>query len=63
MTDGNDERPGKPAAHEIGEDLSSLSVDELDRRVTLLREEISRLEAEKSAKTKGRAAAESLFKS
>jgi uncharacterized small protein (DUF1192 family) len=50
-------------AHEIGADLSLLSADELTARIGLLREEISRLESEREAKQKGRAAAENLFKS
>lgn len=58
-----DERPKKPTAHEIGADLSMLSVDELESRIRLLREEIARLEAEKDRKAAGRRAADSLFKS
>lgn len=59
----DDDRPKKPTAHEIGCDLSMLSVDELDARATLLREEIARLEAEKERKSAGRRAADSLFRS
>jgi len=58
-----DDRPKKPLSHEIGQDLSTLSVDELGKRVELLREEIVRLEAEKAKKASGKAAAESLFRS
>jgi uncharacterized small protein (DUF1192 family) len=37
-----DEEPKKkPRPHEIGQDLSLLSVDELSERIALLREEIS----------------------
>lgn len=63
MTFLDDDRPKKPVAHEIGQDLSTLSVDELDKRVTLLRDEIARLETEKATKTSGKAAAENLFRS
>lgn len=63
MTFLDDDRPKKPVPHEIGQDLSTLSVDEIDKRVALLREEIARLEAEKVKKASGKAAAESLFKS
>ncbi|MEB2845731.1 DUF1192 family protein [Rhizobiales bacterium RZME27] len=63
MTFLDDDRPKKPLAHEIGQDLSTLSVDEIDKRVALLREEIARLEAEKVTKASGKAAAENLFKS
>lgn len=63
MTFLDDDRPKKPAPHEIGQDLSTLSVDELDKRVVLLREEIARLEEEKARKASGKAAAENLFRS
>ena len=33
-----------PAAHEIGETLDAMSVDELDERIALLQREIARLE-------------------
>ena len=59
----DDDRPKKPTAHEIGSDLSMLSVDELDLRIALMKEEIARLEAEKKLKTAGRRAADSFFKS
>ncbi|OHV84608.1 DUF1192 domain-containing protein [Rhizobium sp. LCM 4573] len=59
----DDDRPKKPAAHELGSDLSMLSVDELDTRIGLLKEEILRMEAEKERKTAGRRAADSFFKS
>ena len=44
----DDDRPQKPAAHQIGSDLSLLSVDELDSRIELLQAEITRLEEEES---------------
>ncbi|KQV66101.1 DUF1192 domain-containing protein [Rhizobium sp. Root1220] len=59
----DDDRPQKKAAHEIGSDLATLSVDELKARVELLKTEISRLEAEAARKASGRSAAESLFRS
>lgn len=59
----DDDRPQKKIAHEIGADLSTLSVDELRARVELLRAEIVRLEAEAASKTSTRSAAESLFRS
>lgn len=59
----DDDRPQKKMAHEIGSDLTLLSVDELDHRIGLLREEITRLEAEKERKAAGRRAADSLFRS
>jgi len=58
----DDERPAKKTAHEIGSDLSLLSVDELSVRIALLKEEIARLEAEQVKKGASRSAAESLFR-
>jgi uncharacterized small protein (DUF1192 family) len=43
MTFFDDDRPAKKLAHEIGSDLSMLSVGDLDARIDLLREEIARL--------------------
>ena len=58
----DDDRPQKKTAHEIGSDLSLLSVDELAARIDLLRAEIERLESEKTKKGASRSAAESLFR-
>ncbi len=58
----DDDRPQKKIAHEIGSDLSLLSVDELAARIALLREEIERLESEKTKKGASRSAAENLFR-
>ncbi|MCA2371990.1 DUF1192 domain-containing protein [Agrobacterium genomosp. 3 str. CIP 111-78] len=59
----DDDRPQKPLAHEIGSDLSLLSVDELGSRIDLLQAEITRLEEERTRKSAGRLAAENLFRS
>jgi uncharacterized small protein (DUF1192 family) len=59
----DDDRPQKKTVHEIGSDLSMLSVDELRARVELLKTEIARLEAEAAKKASGRLAAENLFRS
>ncbi len=58
----DDDRPQKKLVHEIGSDLSLLSVDELTQRIALLTEEIARLEAERTRKSASRSAAESLFR-
>jgi uncharacterized small protein (DUF1192 family) len=58
----DDDRPKKKIAHEIGQDLSLLSVRELDERVDLLKEEIARLEADKIKKNATRSAADQFFK-
>ena len=57
----DDDRPKKPLAHEIGTDLSALSVDELQERIVLLKAEIARLEADIEKKGSTRTAAESVF--
>lgn len=58
----DDDRPLKKIAHEIGSDLSLLSVEELSARIELLKAEITRLESEKTKKGASRSAAESLFR-
>ncbi|HZH10408.1 MAG TPA: DUF1192 domain-containing protein [Microvirga sp.] len=50
------------SAHVIGQDLSMLSVDELDERVALLEKEIARLKEAKLAKENSRAAASAFFR-
>lgn len=57
-----DDKPKKKVAHEIGQDLSLLSVDELAARVQLMRDEIARLEADMTQKRAKRAAADQFFK-
>jgi uncharacterized small protein (DUF1192 family) len=59
----DDDKPRKAVSHEIGQDLSQLSLEELARRIALLTEEIARLEAARQAKSASRAAAEGFFKS
>ncbi|MFY9626099.1 MAG: DUF1192 domain-containing protein [Rhodoplanes sp.] len=58
----DDERPKKKIAHEIGQDLVLLSVDEITERIALLREEIGRLEEALSKKQASRSAADQFFK-
>ncbi|TDR89000.1 DUF1192 domain-containing protein [Enterovirga rhinocerotis] len=48
--------------HEIGCDLTAVSVDELDERVALLEAEIARLRAEKERKNASREAAAAFFR-
>ncbi len=57
-----DDRPKTKIAHEIGQDLSLLSVDEIAARIGLLQEEIKRLEADRAQKHAKRAAAYQFFK-
>ena len=58
----DDDKPKKKVAHEIGQDLSLLSVEELAARVQLMHDEISRLEADMASKRAKRAAADQIFK-
>jgi uncharacterized small protein (DUF1192 family) len=58
----DDERPKKKLAHEIGQDLTLLSVEELRERIGLLKEEIARLEANMTTKQAQRSAADQFFK-
>jgi len=58
----DDDRPKKKIAHEIGQDLTLLSVAELNERIALLREEIARLEADIVKKQSSRSAADQFFK-
>ena len=62
MSNPDDDRPLRKTAHEIGADLSLLSVDELEARIALLRAEIDRLAEAAAAKTRSKSAAESLFR-
>ena len=57
-----DDRPKKKIAHEIGQDLTLLSVGELTERVALLKEEIARLEANMASKQASKSAADLFFK-
>jgi uncharacterized small protein (DUF1192 family) len=56
-----DDRP-KKKIHEIGQDLTLLSVAELNGRIELMREEIARLEADIKNKQASRSAADQFFK-
>jgi len=58
----DDDRPKKKISHEIGQDLSLLSVKELDERIGLLRSEIARLEADKISKQASRQTADQFFR-
>jgi len=57
-----DDRPKKKIVHEIGQDLTLLSVEELGARVQLLHDEIGRLEADMASKRASRSAADQFFK-
>jgi uncharacterized small protein (DUF1192 family) len=59
----DDDKPRKKLTHEIGQDLSLLSVEELTERIALLSAEIERLQAALTKKRASRDAADRFFKS
>ena len=58
----DDDRPKAPVSHGIGQNLDALSVSDLDERIALLRREIERLEAARTAKQAALGAADAFFK-
>ena len=54
----DDDRPKKKITHEIGQELTLLSVGELNERIALLKEEIARLEADMASKQASKSAAD-----
>jgi len=59
----DDDRPRKKVSHEIGQDLSLLSVEELNERIVLLSSEVERIKEVVAKKRASRDAANSVFKS
>jgi uncharacterized small protein (DUF1192 family) len=57
----DDDKPIRKVAHEIGQDLYSLSIEDFDERIALLKAEIARLEEARQKKTAQKAAADSIF--
>jgi uncharacterized small protein (DUF1192 family) len=51
-----------PRKHEIGQDLSLLSVQDLGERIEALKAEIARLEAMREKKQASKSAADTFFK-
>jgi uncharacterized small protein (DUF1192 family) len=58
----DDDRPKKKLVHELGQDLTLISVKELEERIALLKEEIGRLEADIGRKQASRSVADQFFK-
>ena len=58
-----DDKPRKKITHEIGQDLSLLSVEELTGRIALMNAEIERLQQAATKKRASKDAAYSFFKS
>jgi uncharacterized small protein (DUF1192 family) len=59
----DDDKPRKKITHELGQDLSLLSVEELSERIALLNSEIERLQQAVNRKRASKDAADSFFKS
>jgi uncharacterized small protein (DUF1192 family) len=59
----DDDRPRKKITHEIGQDLSLLSVEELADRIAMLSAEVERLREATTKKRASKDAANSFFKS
>jgi uncharacterized small protein (DUF1192 family) len=58
----DEDRPKKKIVHEIGQDLTLLSVGELTERVAILKDEIARLEGNIKSKQASKSAADLFFK-
>ena len=58
----DDDAVKKPRGHEVGMPIDTMSVEELQERIGMLKAEIVRLEQAIGARNKTRSEAESLFK-
>ena len=63
MSFQDDDRPRPKPKHEIGQDLSLLSVEDIETRIAALAAEIERLMADATKKRASRDAANAFFKS
>ncbi len=59
----DDDKPRRKITHEIGQDLSLLSVEELTERIALLNSEVERLQQAVTKKRASKDAANAFFKS
>jgi uncharacterized small protein (DUF1192 family) len=59
---GEEAPPRKKITHEVGQDLSPLSLAEIEERIAQLQDEVLRLEAARATKVKTQTAADALFK-
>ncbi len=62
MPIAEDDAPRPKTAHAVGEDLGSLSLEELTGRIALLEAEIARIEEAIAAKQASAAAADAFFR-
>ena len=58
----DDDKPRKKISHEIGQDLSMLSLAEIDERIAALKTEIDRLIETRARKDASRSAADAFFR-
>jgi uncharacterized small protein (DUF1192 family) len=58
----DDDKPRPKITHELGQDLSLLSVDDIEARIAALAAEIERLKADATKKRASRDAANAFFK-
>jgi uncharacterized small protein (DUF1192 family) len=58
----DDDKPRPEITHELGQDLSLLSVDDIEARIAALAAEIERLKADAVKKQASRDAANAFFK-
>ena len=63
MASDDDDKPRKKITHELGQDLSLLSVEDIEDRIAALAAEIERLKADAAKKRASRDAANAFFKS
>jgi uncharacterized small protein (DUF1192 family) len=63
MASEDDDKPRKKVTHEIGQDVSLLSVEELTERIALMHLEIERLQGAVTKKRASKDAADRFFKS
>ena len=63
MAIDDDDKPRPKISHEIGQDLSLLSVQDIEARIGMLNTEIDRLKTDIAKKRASRDAASSFFKS
>ncbi len=62
MAIDDEDKPRRKVGHEIGQDLSLLSVEDLNERIVLLTAEVERLKTEMAKKRASREAANNVFK-
>jgi uncharacterized small protein (DUF1192 family) len=59
--DADDDKPIRKAAHQNGQYLYRLTIEDFDERIALLKSEIARLEEARQKKAAQRTAADSVF--